>query len=194
MLHIPTDLPLIVSLIGARRSGKTYLLYTIINQLIKIGISPKRIIYLNFEDERLNLQTADLDLILQAYSIDTGMLSAIEFSVSENRGKLLENMVLLEFIKSGYEVFYFKEKYECDFVVKKENVFQVFSWTIDNDKTRDREIRGLIEVCAKLNVEVGTILTFDQKDEFVQQGIKIKFVPAYQYFLWEVSEIPESTN
>jgi len=67
LLIIPVNLPLIVSLIGARRSGKTYLLYSIIKQLVESGIPRKNILYLNFEDERLNLQTSDLDIILQAY-------------------------------------------------------------------------------------------------------------------------------
>jgi len=400
-LQIPVNLPLIVSLIGARRSGKTYLLYSVIKQLVESGISRKNIIYLNFEDERLNLQTSDLDLILQSYyelypdiklencyflfdeiqniegwekfvrrifdtqsknifitgsnskllsteiatslrgrtvtytvfplclseylqfknididlyhpqkkaklinytarfinnggfpevinfeddirlrvlqnyfntmiyrdiierykvsdavmlkyfikkiyagigkqlsinkiyndlrsmnykvsnnylydfedycntvflgisvpkfhfseikqkkadkkvySIDTGLLSAIEFSTSKNNGKLLENMVLLEFVKLGYAVFYFKEKYECDFIVKKENKLlpiQV-SYFLENDKTKEREIRGLVEACNKINVKDGIIITFDQKEEFEQQGINIKVIPVYQYFL-----------
>src|ERR1035437_5041888 len=67
LLIIPVNLPLIISLIGARRSGKTYLLFSIIKQLVESGISRKNIIYLNFEDERLNFQTSDLDIILQAY-------------------------------------------------------------------------------------------------------------------------------
>lgn len=401
LLKIPVNLPLIVSLIGARRSGKTYLLYSVIKQLVEIGIPRKNIIYLNFEDERLNLQTSDLDLILQSYyelypeiklsdcyllfdeiqniegwekfvrrifdtqtkkifitgsnskllsteiatslrgrtitytvfplslteflqfknieidlhhpqkkaklinytaqfinnggfpevvnfpndirlkvlqsyfntmiyrdiierykvsdaimlklfikkifagigkplsinkiyndlrsmnykvsnnylydfeeycntiflgvsvpkfhfseikqaksdkkdyCIDTGLLSAIEFSISENNGKLLENMVFLEFIKNGCDVFYYKEKYECDFIVKKENKLlpiQV-SYFLENDKTKEREIRGLAEACNKVNSKEGVIITFDQKEKFVHQGIKIKVVPVYQYFL-----------
>jgi len=67
LLLIPVNLPLIVSLIGARRSGKTYLLFSIIKQLVESGIPRKNILYLNFEDERLNLQTSDLDIIIQAY-------------------------------------------------------------------------------------------------------------------------------
>jgi len=121
----------------------------------------------------------------KVYSIDTGLLSAIEFSISENKGKLLENMVLLELVKSGYEAFYFKEKYECDFIVKKQNkLFPVqVSCFLENDKTKEREIRGLVEACNKINVKEGIIITFDQKDEFEQQGINIKLIPVYQYFL-----------
>jgi len=121
----------------------------------------------------------------KVYSIDTGLLSAIEFSMSENKGKLLENMVLLEFVKSGYDVFYFKEKYECDFIVKKENKFlpvQV-SYFLENDGTKEREIRGLAEACYKINVNEGIIISLDQKEELKFQDINIKVIPVYQFFL-----------
>lgn len=40
-------------LIGMRRVGKTYCLYEMIHKLLKKGISKTRILYINFEDERL---------------------------------------------------------------------------------------------------------------------------------------------
>ena len=61
-------LPIIVTLIGARRSGKTYMLYQVISELIDKGVARENIIFLNFEDERLLLNTNELDLILQAYA------------------------------------------------------------------------------------------------------------------------------
>ncbi len=58
----------IITLIGFRRSGKTFLLYQIINSLLENGIKLKNIIYINFEDDRiLNLQIADLQQLLDAY-------------------------------------------------------------------------------------------------------------------------------
>ena len=66
-VEIPTNLNVIVSIIGPRRSGKTYLLYNIINRLVKDKLNKERILFLNFEDERLKLNAENLDLILQAY-------------------------------------------------------------------------------------------------------------------------------
>ena len=82
----------------------------------------------------------------KTYIIDTGLLSAIEFSTSTNLGKLLENMVFLEFLKTEKEIFYFRNQYECDFIVKDENnlaPFQV-AWNLDEEETREREFKGLI--------------------------------------------------
>lgn len=58
----------IISLIGVRRSGKTYLFYSLIKKLMKRGVDKKNIIYLNFEDDRLfPIKLSQLDLILKAY-------------------------------------------------------------------------------------------------------------------------------
>lgn len=121
----------------------------------------------------------------KVYAIDTGLLSAVEFSISENKGKLLENMVFLEFLKAGVNVFYFKDKSECDFVTGKDNDYtpvQV-SYTLNDLKTRDREFRGLTEACAFFNKKQATIITFDEKDELEINKLKICVVPVYDYFL-----------
>jgi predicted AAA+ superfamily ATPase len=67
-LSINFDLPIIVTLVGARRSGKTCLLYQTMSQLVDKGVKREDIIFLNFEDERLTLDVHQLDLILQAYT------------------------------------------------------------------------------------------------------------------------------
>ena len=65
-ISIPLNLNKIISLIGARRSGKTYLLYQTIDSLLK-QTEKSNIIFINFEDERLDLTRMELDLILQGY-------------------------------------------------------------------------------------------------------------------------------
>lgn len=55
--------------VGIRQAGKSYLLYQRVKQLIAEGHSIEEIVYINFDDERLRLMTADeFDLILQAYA------------------------------------------------------------------------------------------------------------------------------
>lgn len=65
-LTIPLHLNKIITLTGVRRSGKSSILLNVINQLRKT-MPTKQIVYLNFEDERLDLASDELDLILQAY-------------------------------------------------------------------------------------------------------------------------------
>lgn len=52
--------------VGIRRSGKSYMLYHRIQELLSGGIPIRRIVYLNFEDERISEMTAeDLNTILE---------------------------------------------------------------------------------------------------------------------------------
>ena len=120
----------------------------------------------------------------KTYSIDTGLLSSVDFSLSENNGMLFENMVLLEFLKAQKDVFYYKDKYECDFIIKDNfslHAFQV-SLQMDNEETKSREIRGLVEACQKLGLTTGTIITFDQKEDIVYKDVVIKIIPFYSIF------------
>lgn len=64
---IPTDHQLIVSLIGARRSGKTFVLYSLMQDLLDAGLAKQKVLFVNFEDERLNIEAKDLGLMFEAY-------------------------------------------------------------------------------------------------------------------------------
>jgi predicted AAA+ superfamily ATPase len=66
-LVIP-DTTKVISLVGPRRAGKTFYFYQLIHNLLKNNIDPTRILYINFEDDRiLPLQSSDLNAILEAY-------------------------------------------------------------------------------------------------------------------------------
>ncbi len=56
------------AVLGMRRSGKTWLLFDHAARLVADGLPRDRILYLNFEDERLMpMQAADLHLVLDAF-------------------------------------------------------------------------------------------------------------------------------
>ncbi|MCE5316037.1 MAG: ATP-binding protein [Parachlamydia sp.] len=57
-----------IAFIGMRRSGKTWILYQHIQKLLAEGIGRDKVLYVNFEDERLSsLQGKDLQSLLDAY-------------------------------------------------------------------------------------------------------------------------------
>ena len=65
--NIPVHSNKIVSLIGVRRCGKTYILFDIIRQLLE-KTDLHNIVYINFEDDRLYpIQLKDLDDIITGY-------------------------------------------------------------------------------------------------------------------------------
>ncbi len=65
-LRVPIDLGKIITIIGPRRAGKTWYLFQLMASLEENGVERDRILYINFEDERLDLD-ADYDRILAAY-------------------------------------------------------------------------------------------------------------------------------
>jgi len=67
-LVLPTGTGKIIALAGVRRSGKTFLLFDTIRRLEAQGVDRSRLIYLNFEDDRLQpLHAAELDLVLRCH-------------------------------------------------------------------------------------------------------------------------------
>ncbi len=67
-LVLPTGTGKVVGLAGVRRSGKTFLFFDTIQRLAANGVDRRRIVYLNFEDDRLYpIRVKDLDLILRCW-------------------------------------------------------------------------------------------------------------------------------
>lgn len=112
------------------------------------------------------------------YSIDNGFINANTLSFTEDKGKLLENLVYLTLRQSGNSVFYFKQKRECDFVVKKlnkiEDVIQV-CYKI-NSENQKREFEGLFEAMEFFKLKEGMIITFNQDDKLISKDKTINII------------------
>ena len=93
------------------------------NKLKSMGMNTSKntiIEYISyFEDAYLFFQNLkyeyslgkQLGSIKKVYFIDNGMLNAISFKFSEDRGKLLENIVFLELRRKGKNVFYNRDNH-----------------------------------------------------------------------------------
>jgi predicted AAA+ superfamily ATPase len=121
------------------------------------------------------------------YCIDTGLRNAVSFKISEDRGRLAENLVFIELKRRGNDVYYWKNgKGEVDFVVKEglkpTSLIQV-CWDIANEKTKKREIDNLIEAMHTLNLGRGLIITEDYSGEEIAGKKKIRFLPLWRWLL-----------
>ena len=69
IISVDTNSKSIIAVYGPRQSGKTYYFYQLIEELItKDGIKKDKILYVNFEDERLMpFQLSDFESLLDAY-------------------------------------------------------------------------------------------------------------------------------
>lgn len=116
------------------------------------------------------------------YVIDTGMRQAVLMPQSEDKGKLLENIVALELFRrrgADRKMFYWQDGRECDFVVQREEhveeLIQV-TWDIEDEDTRKREIDGIKEAAKGTNCNKLTIVTREQKETIEEDGFRIEVV------------------
>jgi predicted AAA+ superfamily ATPase len=124
----------------------------------------------------------------KVYAVDTGMINANSLSFTKDKGWLLENIVYL-FLrkKENYELSYFREQAECDFVVfEKGNckmVMQVCQQL--HNENKERETRGLLEAMEFFGLKSGMIITQGQTDvlRFDKKIVELK--PAHQFLVEE---------
>jgi len=121
----------------------------------------------------------------KAYSIDNGFSSNNSASFSKDTGKMLENAVFLGLRRKFKDIFYFKEKNECDFVVKeKDKITSAIQVCYDfNEETKSREINGLLSALKAFDLNDGLVLTYNQEDEFTIDGKKIMVKPVWKWIL-----------
>jgi len=101
------------------------------------------------------------------FSIDCGLLRANTASLSADMGRVLENIVFLHLLRQGYEIYYFKNQFECDFVVKQNNqihgAYQVCHQLTDDNLAREKN--GLQKAMELTGARQGFFLTYNQEDE-----------------------------
>jgi predicted AAA+ superfamily ATPase len=121
----------------------------------------------------------------KVYCVDNGLIAINGFRFSENRGQLLENSVFLELKRQDNELYYYAEKNECDFVIKKgTQIIDAIQVCYDlNERNKDREIKGLMAAMNKFGLKEGTIITFDQEESYIKDKKKIKIIPAWKWLL-----------
>lgn len=122
----------------------------------------------------------------KVFAVDTGIANAVAFKFSENIGANMENVVFIELKRRGVEVYYYREKKECDFVLRKGlKVVEAIQVTQDlaDPKTAEREIAGLLEAMEKFKLRSGLIITESHEEEREVAGKKIKIVPAWKWLL-----------
>jgi len=120
----------------------------------------------------------------KAYLTDTGF-AALGRPFTENRGRIIENIVAIELFRRGIETYYFKNKNECDFIIKQghspTHAIQV-CWELTN-RNEKREIAGLMDACSALDLTSGIILTYVQEEEREKDGLKISVLPVWKWLL-----------
>ena|SRR3989344_2072774 len=121
----------------------------------------------------------------KVYSIDTGFSANNSVSFSKDYGRMLENVVFLNLRRKNKEIYFFKEKNECDFVIKEKNQIKqcVQVCFVLNEENKIREVNGLLEALKIFKLKEGLILTNDQMDEINIEDKKILVKPVWKWLL-----------
>lgn len=120
----------------------------------------------------------------KAYFIDIAMVRLLGFRTSDDLGRMLENVVFLHLKRLDKEIYFHKEKYECDFVIRKANtIVEAIQVTHSLKDNKEREINGLLEALDTYKLKEGLLLTADQDEEIVEKNRKIVVKPVWKWLL-----------
>lgn len=110
----------------------------------------------------------------KVYVVDNGFVQSTAFNLSENLGRLLENLVFVELLRRGYipgqTLFYYRTRNdkEIDFVTRKgakvEQLIQV-CYDMTSEKTRKRELDALVGAAEELHCDNLLVITNSQEEK-----------------------------
>ncbi len=152
--------------------------------------------YLSFlQDTYLIFQISKFDYSLKkqiqnlkkTYFIDNALIRRLGFMFSEEKGRLLENIVFLELRRRRFEIFYHFNRFECDFLIRQGitivKAIQV-CYSFDTNETKTREINGLLEAMKIYSLTEGSILLYDTQEQTIEENGKlIRIIPVWKWLL-----------
>ena len=127
------------------------------------------------------------------YPVDVALMDGRQDAFAgDNLGWRLETVVYIELLRRNRpinrDVYYFKNDngYEADFVVCKDNrveeIYQV-SYDISKEKTRKRELRGLLTASKETRCNNLFLITDFEREDIILEDKPIKIIPAYDWLI-----------
>ena len=126
------------------------------------------------------------------YCIDNGLRGTVLIPQSNDNGKGLENIVLLQLnrIKQPSDkITYYQGDKECDFVHQRnESVILLIqvTWDMTDESTRAREISGILEASQVTGCDNLLIITKEEECMIEIEGKRIQVLPAWKWLLTPV--------
>ena len=128
----------------------------------------------------------------KVYTVDVAMMDQRENAFAgENLGHRLETIVAIHLVRkckqTGLDVYYLNDRSgECDFVICRGNqVIQAIqvSYDISSEKTRKREVNGLLLAARLTKCQNLLLLTDHESGEIEEAGYQMKVQPVYEWSL-----------
>ncbi|MEA4839914.1 MAG: ATP-binding protein [Bacteroidales bacterium] len=127
----------------------------------------------------------------KVYTADHAFVTRLGFNFSENKGRILENIVYIELLRRGCEVYYYSGNNECDFLIKKGlNIVQAIQVVDQLDKTNyEREYRGLQEVMQTYQIPQGILITNSTETAVFPEYKGVERVSVWKWLLSEYGSL-----
>lgn len=129
--------------------------------------------YIIYQAKRYNIKGKQyLKTLEKYYIVDIGMRYMLLGNRQADAGHVLENIVYLELLRRGYEVYVGKiDTFEVDFVAQKNNemIYYQVALSVHDEKTLQRELRPLQAI---RDHYPKVILTMDEEPEEQYDGIR----------------------
>lgn len=123
----------------------------------------------------------------KVYVIDSAFSNRLGFRFSENKGRILENIVFIELLRRKKNIYYYSGKNECDFLIKDglniSEAIQV-AWSLENQNL-EREYSGLKEAIEIYHLKQGLIITGHADNSPWIKDESVRIMPVWEWLLGE---------
>ncbi|MDR0894564.1 MAG: ATP-binding protein [Prevotellaceae bacterium] len=144
-------------------------------------------VYLTFSISNYTDSLAERSSICKRYYYDNGLLANF---LIDAETKLLENVVAIDLLRrygSGESdgLFYYNKGVEVDFYIPDKRMALQVSYSIDDPLTREREVKALSRLAEVFSLDKVAIVTRDEEDTLIENGLRIEVVPVWKWLLRE---------
>ena len=154
---------------GISRNTLTDYLHLLSDAYLIFGIS-------NFSDKLSEKET-----FKKRYFYDNGLLNNFLF---DPETKLLENMVAIQLIKKyGEGLYFYNKNVEVDFFIPNQGLAIQASYSIQDDVTRNREVKALLKLADAYNLKKLDIITRDEETIINENGHVIHVIPIWKWLI-----------
>ncbi|MGD8778213.1 MAG: ATP-binding protein [Ignavibacteria bacterium] len=117
------------------------------------------------------------------YVVDNGLVDIV--SLGRNIGRRFENLVYLELRRRNNNLFYFKAKQEIDFCLMFGDEIQLInaSYSLEEKKTKEREISSLVEGMTYFNIGKSFLITNTVEEQIKIDKKTVFIVPFWKWIL-----------
>ncbi|MBU0758119.1 MAG: ATP-binding protein [Nanoarchaeota archaeon] len=112
------------------------------------------------------------------YCIDSGLPGSIILQIDE--GHIIENIVYSNLKRKFKNIYYWKDRYEVDFIVRTPDMILPIEVKYRNTTFN---VSGLEQFIRKKNLDYGIVITKDRSDVEEHEGFRIRYIPLWQFLL-----------